>query len=98
MKPSTQCVYIDEDDRYGAISPPIYQTATFRQSSPTEFGEFDYSRTANPTRSQAERQIAALEHGQDCSAFASGMAAITALVRQLNTGDHIIAGSDLYGG
>jgi cysteine-S-conjugate beta-lyase len=98
MKPSTQCVYIDEDDRYGAISPPIYQTATFRQSSPTEFGEFDYSRTANPTRSQIERQIAALERGRDCSAFASGMAAITALVRQLKTGDHIVAGSDLYGG
>jgi cystathionine beta-lyase len=85
-------------DPFGAISPPIYQTATFHQPAASEFGEYDYTRTANPTRTLLEQQLATLEGGLHACAFSSGMAAITALTRLLRTGDHIIAGNDLYGG
>ena len=98
MKTATRCVELDKDERFGAISPPIYQTATFLQPSATEFGEYDYSRTANPTRAQLERKLAQLEHGEYAAAFASGMAAITAVTRLLSAGDEIIASDDLYGG
>lgn len=98
MKTATRCVSLDKDERFGAVSPPIYQTATFLQPTATEFGEYDYSRTSNPTRSQLERKIADLEHGKFAAAFASGMAAITAVTRLLAAGDEIIASDDLYGG
>src|SRR6266567_5108798 len=99
MKTSTRCVHLDGDgDPYGAIAPPIYQTATFRQPTATEFGEYDYTRSGNPTRALLERQLAALEGAKYACAFASGMAALTALTRLLNPGDEIIAGNDLYGG
>jgi cystathionine beta-lyase len=99
MKLATRCVHLgDQDNPYGASVPPIYQTATFRQSSATEVGEFDYTRTANPTRTLLEQQIAALESGTHACAFASGMAALTAVTRLLKQGDEIIAGDDLYGG
>lgn len=99
MKTATQCVHLDSnDDPYCSISPPIYQTATFRQPTATEFGEYDYTRTANPTRDLVERQIARLEGGEYACAFASGMAAITALARLASVGEEIIAGDDLYGG
>ena len=99
MKTSTRCVHLEANgDPYGAVSPPIYQTATFRQQSPLEFGEYDYTRTANPTRTLLEQQLAKLESGAHACAFSSGMAAITALTRTLEIGDHILAGNDLYGG
>ena len=98
MKTSTQCVLLEEDERFGAISTPIYQTATFRQPTATEWGEYDYSRTANPTRTQLEKKLAQLEHGRYGAAFASGMAAITAVTRLLESGDEILASDDLYGG
>jgi len=99
VKTATQCVHLEgRGDPYGAVSPPIYQTATFRQSSPSEFGDFDYTRSGNPTRKLVEQQLAKLEGGKHASAFASGMAALTALTRTLEIGDHIIAGNDLYGG
>jgi cysteine-S-conjugate beta-lyase len=99
VKSSTRCVHVAANgDPYGAISPPIYQTATFRQQSASEFGEYDYSRTANPTRKLVEEKLAALECADYACAFSSGMAAITALTRTLEIGDHIIAGDDLYGG
>ncbi len=99
MKTATQCVHIDStDDPYCSVSPPIYQTATFGQPSADEFGEYDYSRTGNPTRSLVERQIARLEGAEYACAFASGMAAITALTRLVSAGCEIIAGDDLYGG
>ena len=64
MKIATRCVHLPPgNDPYGATVPPIYQTATFRQPGAAEFGEYDYSRTANPTRALAEEQIAALEGG-----------------------------------
>lgn len=99
MKTATQCVHLKaRKDPFDAISPPIYQTATFRQATASEFGEYDYTRTANPTRTLVEQQLAALEGGTHACAFSSGMAAITALTRLLKVGDHIIAGNDLYGG
>jgi len=99
MKTATKCVHFKAGkDPFDAISPPIYQTATFRQATASEFGEYDYTRTANPTRTLVEQQLAALEGGTHACAFSSGMAAITALTRLLKVGDHIIAGNDLYGG
>lgn len=98
MKISTKCVQLNKDDQFGSISPPLYQTATFRQPTATEFGEYDYTRSGNPTRSLLEKRIASLEHGKFCSAFTSGMAAITAVTRLLNAGDEILASDDLYGG
>ena len=98
MKKATQCVYLDKSDQFGSISPPIYQTATFAQTSATEFGEYDYSRSGNPTRTMLEKKLADLEHGQFASAFSSGMAAISAVTRLLESGDEIVAGNDLYGG
>jgi len=99
MKISTRCVLTDRlADPYGAIAPPIYQTATFRQPTATEFGEYDYTRSGNPTRALLEQQLAELEEGGYACAFASGMAAITALTRLVQQGEEIIAGDDLYGG
>jgi cystathionine beta-lyase len=99
MKTATRCVHHDsEGDCHGAVVPPIYQSATFRQPTATEFGEYDYSRSGNPTRTVLERQLAALEKGKYASAFASGMAALTAVTRLVQVGDEIIAGDDLYGG
>lgn len=103
MKTATRCVRAfsednPEDDPYSAVAPPIYQTATFRQPSAVEFGEYDYSRTANPTRALAEQQIAALEGGRHACAFASGMAAVVAVTRLAEAGQEILAGDDLYGG
>jgi cystathionine beta-lyase len=99
MKISTRCVRLESNgDPYGAVSPPIYQTATFRQPSASEFGEYDYTRSGNPTRSLLEQQLAILEGGEFACAFASGMAAITALTRLVSSGEEIIAGNDLYGG
>lgn len=99
MKIATRCVRaFSADDPYGAVVPPIYQTATFRQPSAVEFGEYDYSRTANPTRKLVEQQIAALEGGCFGSAFASGLAAIAAVTRLVQAGEEILAGDDLYGG
>jgi cystathionine beta-lyase len=99
MKIATTCVHLPPgDDPYGATAPPIYQTATFRQPGATELGEYDYSRTANPTRALAEQQIAALERGAFACAFGSGMAALVAVTRLVKAGEEILAGDDLYGG
>ena len=99
MKTSTRCVQLGRgNDAYGAIVPPIYQTATFEQLNATEFGEYDYTRSGNPTRSLLEQQLADLEEASYACCFASGMAALTALTRIVKAGEEIIAGDDLYGG
>lgn len=99
MKTATRCVHHEtNEDPFGAIAPPIYQTATFRQPSALEFGAYDYTRSGNPTRTLLERQLAALEGGEYSSAFASGMAALAALTRLVEAGEEIVAGDDLYGG
>ncbi len=99
MKTSTRCVQLGRsNDAYGAIVPPIYQTATFEQPTATEFGEYDYTRSGNPTRTLLEQQLADLEDAAYACAFASGMAALTSLTRIVKAGGEIIAGDDLYGG
>lgn len=85
-------------DRYRPVATPIYQTATFEQESPDEFGEYDYSRSGNPTRSVLERHLATLENGTRAFCFSSGMAALGSVTRLLRSGDEILADSDLYGG
>lgn len=99
MKTSTRCVQLGRgNDHFGAIVPPIYQTATFEQPTATEFGEFDYTRSGNPTRALLEQQLADLEDAAHACAFASGMAALTSLTRIVRPGEEIVAGDDLYGG
>jgi cystathionine gamma-synthase len=99
---STKCIYGDGSrpncDQSGAVSFPIYQTATFSHVGVGESTGYDYSRLQNPTREQLEKVVAALENGKDALAFSSGMAAITALMEIFAPGDHIITDSDLYGG
>jgi cystathionine gamma-synthase len=90
---------LDPDPSYGSVIPPIHQTSTFRQRSPGEFAEdFDYARSANPTRAALERALGELEGGLG-SAFASGMAATHAVITALcEAGDHLVLPVDLYGG
>ena len=85
-------------DRFAPANTPIYQTATFRQEDATEFGEYDYSRSGNPTRAVVEKQIASLEGGSRGFCFATGLAAITAVTRLVSPGEEILACDDLYGG
>jgi cystathionine beta-lyase/cystathionine gamma-synthase len=86
------------DPSTGAVMTPIYATSTFRQASPGVHQGYEYSRTKNPTRAAYEDCVASLESGQHGFAFASGMAAINTVIDLLNTGDHVIAMDDLYGG
>ncbi len=86
------------DPATGAVVTPIYATATYAQSSPGEHQGFEYSRSQNPTRFAFEHALAELEGGTRGYAFASGLAAIATLLDVLDSGDHIIASDDLYGG
>jgi cystathionine beta-lyase len=86
------------DPLTGAISVPIYQTSTFVQEAPGVNKGYDYARTGNPTRGTLENIIAQLEEGKVGVAFASGLAAIDAVVKLLRSGDEILAVDDIYGG
>ena len=86
------------DPTTGAVMPPIYATSTYAQSSPGVHQGFEYSRTHNPTRFAYERCVAALEGGSRGFAFASGMAATSTVLELLDSGSHVIAMDDLYGG
>ena len=98
----TRCLHLEEkgarDAHYGAISFPIYQTATFAHKGVGQSTGFDYSRLQNPTREQLEKVIASLEKGVDALAFSSGMAAIGNMMELFHPGDHLIVDNDLYGG
>ena len=100
MKFETRLLHYDPapGDSCRPANTPIYQTATFRQDSATEFGEYDYSRSGNPTRAVLEGQLAALENGSRGFCFGTGLAAITAVTRLLKPGEEIVACDDLYGG
>jgi cystathionine beta-lyase len=99
MSTATQLIHsIPVDPLTGAISVPIYQTSTFVQDAPGLNKGYDYSRTNNPTRETLENLVAQLEHGQTGIAFASGLAAIDAIIKLLNAGDEIVAVDDIYGG
>lgn len=97
----SRCIHLSGDDRaarYGAVSYPIYQTATFAHPGLGQSTGYDYCRVQNPTREHLEKMIASLEHGIDAVAFTSGMAAIAAVMELFRPGDHILADRDLYGG
>lgn len=89
---------IPVDELTGAIAVPIYQTSTFVQQAPGVHKGYDYARTNNPTRAVLEKIIAELEAGSTGLAFASGLAAIDAIVKLLQSGDEIVAVDDIYGG
>lgn len=96
---ATQLIHsIPVDPLTGAISVPIYQTSTFVQEAPGVNKGYDYARTGNPTRATLEDIIARLENGSTGVAFGSGLAAIDAVVKLLETGDEILAVDDIYGG
>ncbi|MBQ5385872.1 MAG: PLP-dependent transferase [Lachnospiraceae bacterium] len=98
---TTRCIHpaaSKRQDIYGAISYPIYQSATFAHPSFGESSGYDYSRMQNPTRERLEDVVCGLEGGVDCIALSSGMAAITTLFEIFSPGDHIIYDTDLYGG
>src|SRR5579872_3012599 len=99
MQATTQLIHsIPVDPLTGAIAVPIYQTSTFVQEAPGVNKGFDYARTGNPTRSALEELVAQLEGGTTGAAFASGLAAIDAVLKLLQSGDEIIAVNDIYGG
>ncbi|KAF9591635.1 hypothetical protein IFM89_005216 [Coptis chinensis] len=85
-------------DPYGALSTPLYQTATFKQPSATVNGPYDYTRSGNPTRDVLEGLLAKLDKADRAFCFTSGMAALTAVTHLLEPGQEIVAGDDIYGG
>src|SRR5438309_10768525 len=88
----------DADPTTGATVVPIYATSTYTQAAPGQHKGFEYSRTGNPTRAALETCLAALEGGERGLAFASGLAATTAVLSVLRPGDEVVAAADLYGG
>ena len=98
----TKCLHLEEEEgcggNYGAISYPIYQTATFAHPGVDKSTGYDYSRLQNPTREHLEKVVATLENGTDALALSTGMAAITLLMELFAPGDHLIVDADLYGG
>ena len=100
MKFETKVIHAGQepDPRTGAVMTPIYATSTYAQSSPGEHKGYDYARTRNPTRDALEACVAELEGGSDGFAFASGMAAIGTVLELLDSGSHVVAMDDLYGG
>src|ERR1700741_807719 len=81
-----------------SVTVPIYPTSTYVQQGIGEHKGYEYSRVSNPTRTRLEQNLAALEGGVASRVFASGMAAINAIVSMLESGDHVVCGNDLYGG
>ena len=86
------------DAAYGAVMPPIYQTSTYAQTTPGGHKGYAYSRSANPTRSALENSLASIENGAYGLAFASGIAAMDAVIKLLSPGDEVVSTNDLYGG
>lgn len=98
----TRCLHLEEaegkTENFGAISYPIYQTATYAHPGVGVSTGYDYSRLQNPTREQLEKIVASLEDGIDAFALSSGMAAITLFMELFQPGDHFVVEADLYGG
>jgi cystathionine gamma-lyase len=100
MKFETAAIHAghEPDPAYGAVMPPIYQTSTFAFLGFDQPGEFDYTRSGNPTRKALEQCLAALEGGTDAFVFCTGMAATATMMQHFSAGDHLIVHDDLYGG
>ncbi len=88
----------DPDPKYRAVVPPIYQSSTFAWEDLDHIPRIDYSRCQNPNRDMLEQVIAALENGEHCTLFSSGMAAVAACFALLKQGDHLLVANDIYGG
>jgi cystathionine beta-lyase len=95
---ATELVYTDSKDQYGASSMPIYQSATFKQSSASGGSEYDYTRSGNPTRTHLERHLAKIMNASRALVVGSGMGALDVISRILRPGDEVVSGDDLYGG
>ncbi len=100
VRPETICVQGsgEKNDRYGAVSMPVYLSATYAHPALGESTGYAYSRVNNPTRDELQKTVAALEKGTDALAFSTGMAAVTAVFELFGTGAHIVATDDVYGG
>ena len=100
MKFNTKTIHGGQqhDPSTGAVMPPIYQTSTYAQTTPGGHKGYEYSRTANPTRTALENALASIENGNYGLAFGSGLAAIDAIIKMLKPGDEVISTNDLYGG
>ncbi|KAL1631726.1 cystathionine beta-lyase [Neofusicoccum ribis] len=95
---ATELVYTEGSDQYGSSSTPIYQTATFKQTSGSGGGEYDYTRSGNPTRTHLERHLAKIMNARRALVVSSGMGALDVITRLLRPGDEVVTGDDLYGG
>src|SRR6478736_4786842 len=97
---STRAIHVGQeaDPTTGATVVPIYATSTFTQEAPGTHKGYEYSRSGNPTRAALETCLAALEGGEQGLAFASGLAATTAVLSRFRPGDEVVAAADLYGG
>jgi cystathionine gamma-lyase len=100
MKFGTKAVHagVEPDPSTGAIMTPIFQTSTYVQEEPAKHKGYAYARGANPTRNSLQKSLAALENGNYCICFSSGMGATDAVVKLLSPGDEVITSNDLYGG
>jgi len=96
----TRAIHVgqEQDPQTGAVVPPLYLASTFVQPGPGEWGAYDYSRSGNPTRRALETTLSSLEGGTAALAFATGMAATHCVTMLLESGDHVVAGTDIYGG
>ncbi len=101
MKFNTKAIHggqHDIDPAFGSVMTPIYQTSTYKQSTPGGHKGYEYSRSANPTRSSLEQSLASLENGKYGLAFGSGLAAVDAVLKLLEPGDEVVTTNNLYGG
>ncbi|CAK7902803.1 cystathionine gamma-lyase [[Candida] anglica] len=94
----TELVFSKSSDQYNASVPPLYQSATFKQPSLSNMGEYDYTRSGNPTRTYLQNQLAKIMKANHAFAVTSGMGCLDVITRLLKPGDEVIAGDDLYGG
>lgn len=100
MRFRTRAIHVgnEPDPATGAVVPPVHLASTFVQPAAGQWGSYDYSRSGNPTRTALETTVASLENGHGALAFSSGMAAIHCAAMLLENGQHIVAGTDIYGG
>lgn len=100
MRFDTKAIHAGQkaEETSGAVMPPIFQTSTYKQEAPNVHKGYDYARVANPTRTALEQLIAGLEGANECACFASGLAAMDAIMKMFRLGDHIVASDDMYGG
>lgn len=100
MKFNTKAIHAGQSAEpvTGAVMPPVFQTSTYVQEAPGRNSGYDYSRAGNPTRTALEKLIAGLEEADHCTCFASGCAALDAILKMFRPGDHIISTEDIYGG